>query len=60
MDEDDELYREMNEEDYFYMGNQYFDNNENEDTPTNSNNNHSGCLGISITSLLILFSSNWI
>ena len=44
MDEDEELFRLMNEEDDFYMG----DTNENEKSPeqrVSSKNNNTGCVG---------------
>lgn len=50
MDEDEELYRQMNEEDDFYMGDKKIEK-EDENYSSNSQKNNSGCAGI----FLILF-----
>ena len=55
MDEDEELYREMNEEDDFYMGDKE-NNDEDENYPSISQKKNSGCAGIFLVLLLLSLS----
>ena len=55
MDEDEELYREMNEDDPFYMGDRDDDdeNEKNDDDSQKKENNNDGCLSVIAVFVLI-------
>ena len=63
MDEDEELYREMNEEDPFYMGdkdddddNDYIDDETEKSRKNNNTNNAgSGCLSVFVMFIVVIF-----